>query len=40
VTINGVHGTAAAFRPDLAKRLMESMAAESAGKYFYILQAG
>jgi VWFA-related protein len=35
-TTDGEHGTPAAFRPDLAKRLMESIASESAGKYFYI----
>jgi VWFA-related protein len=35
-TANGAHSTPAAFVPDLAKRLMESMAGESAGKYFYV----
>jgi VWFA-related protein len=33
---NGVRSTPAAFRPDLARGLMESISTESAGKYFYI----
>jgi Ca-activated chloride channel family protein len=35
-TGNGAHSTPAAFVPDLAKQLMESMASQSAGKYFYV----
>ena len=35
-TTDSLHGAPAAFRPDLAKRFMESIASESAGKYFYI----
>jgi VWFA-related protein len=36
LTTDNLHGTPAGFRPDLAKRLMASIASESAGKYFYI----
>lgn len=36
VSVDGAHSAPAAFRPDLAKQLMESMASQSAGKYFYV----
>lgn len=36
IATDGGHGAPAAFRPELAKRLMESIATESAGKYFYV----